>query len=62
MEGAIGNKRCSTTWVDLKKVFEPYPDPKNCPFWPQKVKNDQKLKVRIVENIENKKKIVQLHE
>ena len=41
-----------------QNIFEPYPDPKNSPFWSQKVKNDPKIKskseVRIEENIENK--------
>ena len=51
------NKICSTTWVDPKTVFEPYPDPKNSPLGPQKVKNDPKFEsksnVRIEGNIEN---------
>ena len=42
---------------DPKTVFEPYPNPKNSPLWPQKVKNDPKIKsnskVRIERNIEN---------
>ena len=45
--------------LDPKKVFEPYPDAKNSPFGPQNVKNYPKIKskskVRIKENIENKK-------
>ena len=27
-----------------KKIFEPYPDPKNSPLWPDKFKNDPKIK------------------
>ena len=30
-------------WRDPKTVFEPYPDPKNCPLGPQKVKMTPKL-------------------
>ena len=41
----------------LKTVFEPYPDPKNNPLGPQKVKNypkiESKSNVRIQRNIEN---------
>ena len=40
-----------------KTVVEPYPNPKNSPLGPQKVKNDPKIKsnskVRIERNIEN---------
>ena len=58
IEGTIENKSCSTTWVDLKTVFEPYPEPKDSPLGPQKIKNDCKIKlkskVRIEGNIENK--------
>ena len=58
IEGTLENKSCSTTWVDPITVFEPYTDPKNSPFGPQKVKNYPKIKskskVRIEENIENK--------
>ena len=40
-----------------KPSFEPYPDPKNSPLGPQKVKNEPKIKVksnvRIEGNIEN---------
>ena len=32
IEENIGNKSCSTAWVDLKTVFEPFPDPQNSPF------------------------------
>ena len=41
--GDIENENCSTTWVDPKTVFEPYPNPKNSPIWPQKVKMTWKL-------------------
>ena len=38
-------------------VFKPYPNPKNNPLGPQKLKNDPKIKskskVRIERNIEN---------
>ena len=58
VEGTIENKSCSTTWVDPKIVFEPYPDQKNSPLGPQKVKNDpknkSKSKVRIELRTENK--------
>ena len=41
-----------------KKSFEPYPDPKNSPLGPKKVKNDpiikSKSKVKIDVSIENK--------
>ena len=51
IEGIIEIKSCSITRVDPKIVFEPYPDPKNSPLGPQKVKNNLKLqsnsKVRI---------------
>ena len=40
-----------------KTVVEPYPNPRNSPLGPQKVKNDPKIKsksnVRIEGNIEN---------
>ena len=38
------NESCSTTWVDPKTVVKPYPDPKNSPLWPKKVKNYPKIK------------------
>ena len=38
------NESYSTTWVEPKTVFEPYPNPKNSPLGPQKVKNDPKIK------------------
>ena len=44
IEGGMGYKSCSTTWVDPKTVFEPYLDPKISVFRPQKVKNDPKIK------------------
>ena len=41
-----------------KTVFEPYPDPKNSPLGPQKVKSDHKIRsksnVRIEGTIGNK--------
>ena len=57
MERNKENESCSTTLVDPKKGVEPYPNPKNSPLGPQKVKNDPKIKsksnVRIEGNIEN---------
>ena len=43
IEGTIGNKSCSTTWVDPKTVFEPYPDSQISPFGPRKAKNNPDL-------------------
>ena len=44
-------KSCPTTLLDLKTVFEPYPDLKNSPLGLQKVQNNPKIrsnsKVRI---------------
>ena len=58
IEVNIENKSCSTTWVDPKTFFEPYPGPKNSPLGSQKLKNDpktkSKLKFRIEQNLENK--------
>ena len=42
--GSIENKSCSTTWLDPKKDFEPYPNPKSSPLGLQKVKNNPKIK------------------
>ena len=51
------NNRCLTTWVQHKKVFEPYPDTKNSPLGPQTVKDSPKIKsnskIRIEGSIEN---------
>ena len=44
IEGTLGNKSCSTTWVDPKTVFELFLNPKNSPLGPQKVKNYHKIK------------------
>ena len=33
----------STTWVDPKTVYEPFPNPKNITLGPQKVKMTQKF-------------------
>ena len=33
-EETLGNEHCSTTLVDPKKLFEPYPGPKNSPLGP----------------------------
>ena len=55
---------CSITYVDPKIVIEPFPNPKNSPLGPQKVKNHPKIKskskVRIERNIE--KELAQVHE
>ena len=40
------------TWVDPKTVFEPYPNPKNSPLGPQKVKKDPKIKSKSKVRIE----------
>ena len=42
-EETIENKSFSTTRVDPKTVFEPYPSQKNSPFVPQKVKKTHNL-------------------
>ena len=51
------NKSYKAILGDPKTVFEPYPNPKNIPLGPQKVKNDPKIKsktnIRIERNIEN---------
>ena len=58
IEGTIENKSFSTTWVDPKTVFEPYPDQQNSPLRPQKFKIDSKIKskskVKIEGTIEKK--------
>ena len=45
MEGIIGNESCSTTWVDPKAIFEPYPDPTKYEITP-KVSQNQKLELK----------------
>ena len=54
--GSIENKNWSTTRVDPKTVFEPFPDPKMSQLGPQKVENDPKIEsksnVRVDRNIE----------
>ena len=42
---------------DPKTVFEPYPNPKNSPLGPQKVKNDPKIKPKLNIRIERNKEI-----
>ena len=37
IEGSIGNKNCSIIRVDLKAVFDPYPNPQNCNFGPFRI-------------------------
>ena len=44
--------------VDPETIVEPYPNPKNSPLGPQKVKNDPNIKSKSNVRIE----IVQLHE
>ena len=41
IDGNIENESFSTTWIDPKTVFEPYPNRKNSPLGPQKIKYDQ---------------------
>ena len=64
IDGNIQKESCSTTWEDPKTVNEPYPNPKNSPLGPQKVKNSPKIKsklnVRNEGNIDNES--FQLHE
>ena len=45
-------------------MFEPYPNPKNSPLGPQKVKNDSELSQNEMSELEETKKmkVVQLHE
>ena len=43
IEGNIEDEKCSTTWVDPKTVFEPYPNPKNSPLGPLNSKMTQKF-------------------
>ena len=50
------NESCSTTWADRKTVFEPFPNPKNSPLGPQKVKNDPKIESKSNVRIERNKK------
>ena len=51
----IENESCLTTRVDPKTVFEPFPNPKNSPLGPQKVKNDPKIKSKVNARIERNK-------
>ena len=44
IEQYFENKSYRSTLGDSKTVFEPYPDPKNSPFGPQKVKIAPKIK------------------
>ena len=52
------NESYSTTWVDLKTVFEAYPQPQKWPISAPKNQKDpeikSKLKVRIEGTLENK--------
>ena len=58
IEESLKSKIYLSTWVQPKTVCEPYPDPKNNPIGPQKIKNDPKInsksKVKIERTIENK--------
>ena len=45
------NESCSSTWVDPKTFFEPFPNPQNSPLGPKK--NKSKSNVRIKRNKEN---------
>ena len=63
IEGTTENKSFSITWVDPRKVFQPYPDPKNIPSRPQKAKRPQISQNKKSELKKTyKMKIVQLHE
>ena len=57
IEGNIENESCSTTWEDPNTIFQPFPNPKNSPLRPQKVKNHPKIKsksnIRIDGNMQN---------
>ena len=44
IEQYFENKSYRSILGDSKTVFEPYPDPKNSPFGPQKVKIAPKIK------------------
>ena len=58
----IENESCSTIWVDPKTVVEPYPNPKNNPLGPKKLKKYPKIKSKSKVRIGKKIKVVQLHE
>ena len=61
----LGKKESSSiTWVDPKKVVEPYPNPKKSPLGPQKVKNDPKINQNQISEMTEtyKMKVIQLHE
>jgi len=51
-------------WVDPKTVVKPYPNPKNSPLGPQKIKNDPKIKQKLIPELTEtyKMKVEQLHE
>ena len=51
------NENWSTTWVDPKTVVEPYPNPKNSPLGPQKVKNTPKLSQNQMSELKETKKM-----
>ena len=55
------NESCSTAWVDLKTLVEPYSNPQTSLLGPQKDKNDPKIKsksnIRIEGNKENENKL-----
>ena len=57
IEGNIENESCSTTQIDPRTVFKPYPNPNKSPLLPHNVKNDRKIRsksnVRIERNKEN---------
>ena len=55
MEGIIKNESCSSTWVDPKTAYEPFPNPKNRPLGPQKVKSDHKIQSKVNVRIERHK-------
>ena len=51
----ILNENCSTKWVDPKKLFELFLNPKNSPLGSQKVKKDPKIKSKPNVRIERNK-------
>ena len=55
IQGNKENEICSTTSVDPKTVYEPFPNPQNSPLRSKKLKNDPKTKSKVNVRIERKK-------